>query len=121
MSETSPEKDEGQGLKPPPRTSRANRGAKKTEEVGVGTNQARADLPPAPFAPQVERIRVHATRRVSTGQFEYLELTSELEARPDPNYKVKENLANYQGLVVQEVTRVAENVAREIQLNRGGS
>ena len=63
------------------------------------------------FAPQVQLIRARARRIVNTGRYESFEVQTEVEAVPDPNFKVVENIDRLQQLVMRKVNEAADPVA----------
>lgn len=61
--------------------------------------------------PEVQLIRTRARRIVNTGRYESYELQTEVEAAPDPDRKVSENVAFLQRFVTKQVDDLADEVA----------
>ena len=69
----------------------------------------------ARFAPEVKAIRTRARRVVNLGRYRSFELSTELEAAPDPHHRVAENIDRLQQMVIRRVDEVCD--AMEASLN----
>jgi hypothetical protein len=62
------------------------------------------------FKPNVQVIRARARRVVNTGRYQSVEITTEVEATPDPERKVSENVELLQKLVLAKVNAQCDAV-----------
>lgn len=87
-----------------------------TERGSGGADSASPERPP--FKPNVQVLHVRARRLINAGPYESYEVTTGLDARPDPTRSVSENLALYQAVVIQEVDAVAAMIRSNLEVEK---
>lgn len=70
------------------------------------------------FEPKVTSMHTNAIRRISTAQYESVELMCHAEFVPDPNFTNQQNMAKMTNLMAWQVEEIAKKVRAEIRVGR---
>lgn len=91
---------------------------------GTGATTAREGPPPSSespvpqFSPTIQKVTATVERTIKTGSYESMTFRAHIELDPDPNFRAAENLSKALGVVEQEVSEIAERVARQIEVSK---
>jgi hypothetical protein len=91
-----------------------HRGRPRKPESGEASSEKEE---PA-FRPKVTKINAIAKRTVKTGQYEMYEISTMIEAEPDSAFSVSHNVSMINRLVTQEVTAMADEIRKSVEVDR---